>query len=139
MTAGPWTAKAAARVTPSSRGGRFQAPLTVVSTVPELEAADLTGRIVLLRGEIAREQLMPKNFPFYHPPAHQRIYALLEARAPTAIVASTTRNPELAGALYPFPLIEDGDFDIPSVFMTDVEGGRLAATDGRPASLARVV
>ena len=29
--------------------------------------------------------------------------------------------------MYPFPLIEDGDFDIPSVYMTNVEGDRLAA------------
>ena len=38
----------------------------------------------------------------------------------------TDRNPELVGALYPFPLFEDGDFDIPSVFMTGDEGLRLA-------------
>lgn len=36
----------------------------------------------------------------------------------------------MMGALYPFPLFEDGDFDIPSVYMTDVEGERLAAYAG---------
>ena len=33
----------------------------------------------------------------------------------------------MAGGVYPFPLIEDGDFSIPSVFMKDVEGKRLLA------------
>jgi aminopeptidase YwaD len=32
--------------------------------------------------------------------------------------------------VYPFPLIEDGDFDIPSVYMTDREGDRLATHAG---------
>jgi aminopeptidase YwaD len=41
----------------------------------------------------------------------------------------------MAGAMYPFPLIEDGDFDIPSVYMTDEAGERLARHAGREASL----
>jgi aminopeptidase YwaD len=78
---------------------------------------------------------MPKNFPFYNPESHQRIIALLEQKRPQAIIAATTRNPQLAGAVYPFPLIEDGDFDIPSVYIKDVEGERLAAHAGREVSL----
>jgi aminopeptidase YwaD len=120
---------------PYSLGGAARAPLAVVSTVEELEAAPLSGRIALLRGEIAREQLMPKNFTFYNPDEHKRIVRALEAAQPLAIVAATGRNPELAGAVYPFPLIEDGDFDIPSAYMTDVEGERLAAHAGREVRL----
>jgi aminopeptidase YwaD len=41
----------------------------------------------------------------------------------------------MAGAVYPFPLIEDGDFDIPSVYMTEEEGNRLAACEGMEVSL----
>jgi aminopeptidase YwaD len=78
---------------------------------------------------------MPVNFPFYNPEEHQRILALLRAKRPLAIVAATSRNPELAGAVYPFPLIEDGDFDIPSVYMTEEEGVRLAAHAGATVSL----
>jgi aminopeptidase YwaD len=69
---------------------------------------------------------MPKNFQFYNPEHHQHIVRLLEEKAPAAIVAATSVNPGIAGALYPFPLIEDGDFDIPSVYMKDVDGERLA-------------
>jgi aminopeptidase YwaD len=50
-------------------------------------------------------------------------------------VAATGRNPELAGGMYPFPLIEDGDFDIPSVYMTEEEGKRLAKLAGQEVAL----
>ncbi|MCI0478861.1 MAG: hypothetical protein L0Y55_21675, partial [Anaerolineales bacterium] len=107
-----------ALASPYSLGCRVTAPLVVVSTIQDLESAELFGKVVLLRGEIAKEQLMPKNFSFYNPDEHKRIVALLETKKPRAIIAATTHNPDLVGAMYPFPLIEDGDFDIPSVFMT---------------------
>jgi aminopeptidase YwaD len=123
------------QVSPFSPGGACRAPVEVISTVEELEATSLTDRIVLLRGEIAREQLMPKEFTFYNPDEHKRTVRALESARPLAIVAATGRNPEMAGAAYPFPLIEDGDFDIPSVYMKDVEGERLAALAGKEAVL----
>lgn len=120
---------------PYTLGCQARAPLAVVSTVDELEDAVLTGSILLLRGEIAKEQLMPKNFPFYNPDEHKHIIRLLETKAPQAIIAATTRDPQMVGAMYPFPLFEDGDFDIPSVYMTDVEGDRLASYTGELVSL----
>ena len=115
---------------PYSLGGDFKAPLAVVTSVEELEASDLVGKIVLLKGEIAKEQLMPKEFTFFNPDEHKRIYTLLEQKNPLAIIAATSKNRDLAAALYPFPLIEDGDFDIPSVYMKDVDGERLAEQAG---------
>jgi aminopeptidase YwaD len=120
---------------PFSLGCRVQAPLAVVSTEEALEAVEARGKILLLHGALAKEQLMPKNFPFYNPEHHQRIVGLLEEKAPFAIVAATSRNPELAGGIYPFPLIEDGDFDIPSVYMTEEEGRRLARHAGQEVKL----
>ncbi|MFC1478755.1 M28 family metallopeptidase [Candidatus Margulisiibacteriota bacterium] len=112
-------------VSPYSLPCDISAPLTRISSIPELENADIRGKIVLLHKEIAKEQIMPKSFVFYNPAEHKKIVSLLEAKQPLAIIAATTRNPELAGALYPFPLFEDGDFDIPSVFMTDEESVHL--------------
>ena len=117
---------------PSYRG---QASLVVVSTVEELASADICDKILLLRGEIAREQLMPKNFPFYNPDEHKRIVSLLETKRPLAILTATGRNPESAGAVYPFPMIEDGDFDIPTAYMTEEEGARLASYADEAATL----
>lgn len=122
-------------VSPYTLGCSVRAPLTVISTLDALESADLAQTIVLLRGEIAREPLMPKRFPFYNPERHQRIVHLLETQRPQAILAATSRNPELAGAVYPFPLIEDGDIDIPSVYMTEGTGTRLARHAGEVAEL----
>jgi aminopeptidase YwaD len=111
------------------------APLVVLNTVEELEAADLEGKIALLRGDLAREQLAPKNFPWWNPDEHKRIIAALERGKPAAILAATSRNPQIAGAVYPFPLIEDGDFDIPSAYMTEEEGQKLAVYAGREVNL----
>jgi aminopeptidase YwaD len=101
----------------------------------ELERSNIAGVLLLLHGDIAREQLMPKNFVFYNPVEHQRIISLLEKGGPKAIICATSRNPSLAGGVYPFPLIEDGDFDIPSVYMTQEEGERLLPYAGTTLSL----
>lgn len=111
------------------------APLKIVSTMKELEHVEAEGDILLVQGELAKEQLMPKNFVFYNPEHHKQIIHLLEKKNPAAIVAATSRDPGLAGGMYPFPLIEDGDFDIPSVYMKDVDGESLAKHEGESVSL----
>jgi len=123
------------RVSPYSLRCYAEGPIVVVENIDELEAVDAKGRLLLVRGELGEEQLMPKNFPFYNPEEHKRIIGLLEAKDPLAVIAATSRNPELAGSISPFPLIEDGDFDIPSVYIGEEEGVRLARHAGRVGSL----
>jgi aminopeptidase YwaD len=118
-------------VSPYSLGCQAEGQLLSVSTIEELEKANINKKILILHGEIAKEQLMPKNFVFYNPEQHQRIISLLEKGAPLAIICATSRNPSLAGGVYPFPLIEDGDFDIPSVFMTEDEASKLLTNVGK--------
>lgn len=122
-------------VSPYSLGCTVQAPLSRASCLEELEQWDISGTIVFLHGEIAKEQLMPKNFVFFNPEGHQRIIALLERKQPVAIIAATGRNAALAGGVYPFPLIEDGDFNIPSVYMTEEEGKKLLSYIGQSVIL----
>ncbi len=122
-------------VSPYAPGCHVRAELTAVSNIEELERAEPGGKILLLYGKIAEEQLMPKNFVFYNPEEHQRIIALLEEKKPAAIISATGRNAALAGGVYPFPLIEDGDFEIPSVYMTEEEGRRLFPYIGKPVIL----
>jgi len=117
-------------VSPYSLGCDVLADLIVVSTVEELESTNCEGKILLMRGAICSEQLMPKGFVFYNPEHHRRTIALLESRKPAAIITATERKPEQVGALYPFPLIVDGDFDIPSVYCRDTVGDVLAAMQG---------
>lgn len=118
------------KISPYSPGCGAAAELVTVTTVEELEQCSCGGKILLMAGPICAEQLMPRNFTFYNPEEHKRIYALLEEKKPAAIVTATTRKPELVGALYPFPLIEDGDFNIPSVYCTERTGERIAERTG---------
>lgn len=124
-----------AQPSPYALGCDVHAPLLVITTLAELEATPIQGRIVLLRGEITREPLMPRHFVFYNPEEHQHIYQVLEHGQPAAIITATGRSPEMAGAIYPFPVFEDGDFDIPSVYLTDVQGEEIAQHAGREAHL----
>ena len=117
-------------MSPYSPGCDVTAELVGVSTVEELERVACQGRILLMRGGVCSEQLMPKLFPFYNPEHHQRIVALLEAAKPEAIITATGANPDQVGALDPFPLIVDGDFDIPSVYCRESVGEELAQQQG---------
>jgi aminopeptidase YwaD len=120
---------------PYSLGCHVRAPLVLASGLSELETADLMERIVLLHGDLAKEQLLPKKFPFYQAEDHRRIIARLESARPRAVIAATSRDPAMAGAVSPFPLVEDGEFDIPSVYLTEANGARLAAQAGSVVEL----
>jgi aminopeptidase YwaD len=112
---------------PFSTGCDVTARLVAASTVAELKKSRCRGKILLVRGELCAGHLMPKNYPFYNPDRHKEIIALLEKKRPAAIVAATGKDPALMGAIYPYPLIEDADFDIPSAYCTDVTGEAIAA------------
>lgn len=120
---------------PYSLGCQVEAPLVAASSLDALAALDIGGKLLLIHGELAKEQLMPRDYPFYYPEEHKRLHQMLDQKAPLAILTATGRNPSLAGGVYPFPMIEDGNFDIPSVYLTDVEGQRLVAYAGQIASL----
>jgi len=121
---------------PLTLGCECEAEMVQAQTVTELEELACTDRILLLHEEIAKEQLMPKGFEFYNPEEHQHIIQLLEQKQPAAILSATSKNPDLAGAIYPFPMIVDGDFDIPSAYMKDIQGEELLPFCGQKASLA---
>ncbi len=117
-------------ISPYSLGCDVLAELIAVSTLRELESTSCECKILLMRGAICSEQLMPKNFVFYNPEHHQKLIALLESRKPAGIITATERNPDQVGALYPYPLIVDGDFDIPSVYCRGSVGEELASLQG---------
>ena len=113
-------------ISPYSLGCDITAELIVVSSVEELENCQCEGKILLMKGAICSEQLMPKNFVFYNPDHHKRIYFLLEEKKPAGIITASEKKPELVGALYPFPLIVDGDFNIPNVYCKDTIGEKIS-------------
>ena len=112
------------------------AELVDCSTSEEPEGEETLDRIVLLHGEAAAEQITPKGFTFYNPDSHRRLIALLDARQPAALIGSTGRCPGTSGGVYPVPLFEDGDFDIPSVTIKVVDEEQLRRHLGAVARLA---
>jgi len=114
-----------AEIGPYSLPCDIQSTFATASSIEELETKNFSGKIAILHGDLCQEQLMAKNFTFYNPDHHKKIISLLEQKNPQAVVAITGKNPELAGAVYPFPLIEDGDFNIPVANLTIEEGERL--------------
>jgi aminopeptidase YwaD len=85
------------------------APLVPVSTLAELETADLTGKIGLLYGDLTKAPLAPKAW-FLKSERDVRIVELLEQKAPAALI---TVQAVIAGDLV--GVIEDAEFNIPSV------------------------
>lgn len=120
---------------PYSLGCSVTAELARASSISELEIGDFKGKILFVHGSLAKEQLMPKNFVFYNPEEHQKIVSLLEKSGARALICATGKNGAIAGGVYPFPLIEDGDFNVPSVYMTEDNGGHLLQFVGKQVSL----
>ncbi|QBF33388.1 M28 family peptidase [Thalassococcus sp. S3] len=116
---------------PYARSVDATARLEAASTVDELERIEAKGAFVLLHGALAAQPLMPKNFPFFTIDKQQRIINLLERSGAAAII---TAAPSQSGRP-PTPLIEDGDFDVPSVYMTVKESDRLLSFTGHRLDL----
>lgn len=90
--------------------GRRQ--LVLARTIDELRCIDCRGAILMLAGDITKDPLSPKNYPFYYPAEHRDLIALLEEKGPAAIVAVTGATP--LNGKDPFPFFEDGNFLVPS-------------------------
>lgn len=108
----------------------------VISRFDELKKADICGKILVMTNELTKEQIMPKNFVFYNPKEHKQLISLLEEKKPKAIICITGEGEGVSGGLYPFPVFEDGDFDIPSVYMKDVDGEKLIEFTGQKIALS---
>jgi aminopeptidase YwaD len=124
-----------AQVGPYSEALDARAVLSAASSVEQLESEAIGGTFVLLHGDLAKSQIMPRNFTFYNPESHRRIIRALDDFAPAAVVAATGRDPQMVGSQYPFPLFEDGDLGLPSAYLTDRDGARLLDRVGQEVRL----
>ena len=104
--------KVALQVSPYSLPFAGTRKAVVVRNLEELERVECEGKILFLTEDLAQETLQPKNYPFYYPDEHKAIIDCLEAKKPCAIIA-VTGEASMSG-LRPFPVIEDGNFHIPS-------------------------
>ena len=100
-----------------------------VASTQQLKRTKCKDKIVFLRGEIAKEPLMPLEYPFYFPDAHREIYALLNEREPAAVVAVTGKNP-ISGQS-PFPLFNDAGLKIPNAYLDEAAMEQILAAKGK--------
>jgi len=109
---------------PYSPAADVTAPVVAAAGYDELAATDVTGRIAVLHGALTAEALFPRNYPFFTVEEHVRLIDLLLARRPAAVVMASP------AAENPAPLIEDGDFALPSVTVTAGVGEALRQATG---------
>ena len=94
-------------------------PVKSFSTIEELKSLNGFNGILILKNDLAKESIFPKNFPFYFPDEHREIYETLEKIQPKGIVAVTGKDP--SSGLNPFPLFEDVNMEIPAAFVSSLE------------------
>jgi aminopeptidase YwaD len=104
-----------------------EAEYLCIDTVDALQKVVLSGKIAVLYGDLCKETLMPKNFDFYNPDEHKLIIALLEEKAPIAIITVITNNDHI---------IQDGDFNIPCAVVSDKTLDTFLRSVGRKAKLS---
>lgn len=102
-------------VSPHSPSCAVQAQAVPVGTTHELSEASLSGAIAVLYGDLAKEPLMPRNFPFYQHPESIEILRLLDEKDPLAVIFISP-GPDAV------PVLVDGDFLIPSATIAADEG-----------------
>ena len=91
------------------------APGVAMKTMAELEAADLSGRVGILHGDLTRAPLGCKSW-FLTSERDHRIIRLLEEKEPAALIAVQPRPGDLDR------LIEDWEFSIPSATVNAYTG-----------------
>jgi aminopeptidase YwaD len=95
-------------------------PVAAVESVAELREREVAGSLLVIRGPLAQEPFMPRDFPFYFPDEHREFLDLLLEKRPAGLLALTGKHP-LCG-LSPYPLFEDGNLGIPNAYASDPEG-----------------
>lgn len=115
---------------PFSPPAEGEGRLVVIRSLDDLAQLDAGGAVLLLIGEIAETQFTPRDYPFYTDAGHTAIVDALEGARPLAVLAATGAS-AMTGAMSPFPLFEDAGFRVPSAYMTEIEGARLARRVGQ--------
>ena len=93
-------------------------PAKSLSNVSELRSVNRFSGILIFKDDLAKETIMPKNYPFYFPDEHRDIYDLIETIQPRGIIAITGKD--TSSGMNPFPLFEDANMLIPTAFVQNI-------------------
>ena len=115
------------QASPFSQPFEGSGKLVFAKSLEELETANCQNCILVVGGELVTTPLQPKEYPFYYPDEHKYLIELFERKRPAAIIAATGKH-VLCG-LHPFPLFEDGNFLIPSAYVTEAMFEELQGND----------
>lgn len=105
------------------------AATVALGTPAELAAAELTGRIAVLYGELSKGHGYGARSAYYFPEEHQQVVRLLEEKRPAALICASS----LLGCRE--RLIRDWDFPLPSATVSAEVGQKLLQGSGQPAHL----
>jgi len=94
------------------------APLAFAGTLPELEQASVTGKLLLLYGGLARAPLSPKSW-FLKDERDEAVIQALEKGQPAALLAPPTATD------YYGQLTEDWELDLPAATISPAAARRL--------------
>lgn len=107
------------------------APALAAGTLAELEAADLTGHIAILYGDLTKGHGLSCRQAFYFPDRDRQIMELLQAKGPAAVITVHSRIGSLER------LIRDWEFPIPSATVP-AEVGRTLLCYENPSLHLRI-
>lgn len=119
---------------PFSVGFEGEGELVIIGSRAALKEAELKEKIVVLCEEITRQAVQPKNYPFYYPDEDKELIELLEEKGPKAILTCTGQS--MLCGLNPFPVFSDGNFLIPSAYLSE---NHLEALQELSGEIVRVV
>ena len=94
--------------------------LKYVSTLNELQNIKEYYGILVFNNELSKNSIFPKNFPFYFPDEDKTMYEKIEKINPKGIIAISGQDP--VSGLNPFPIFEDVNFEIPTAYVSSLEG-----------------
>ena len=109
------------------------APLVSASFLAELHTLDCAGKILVLLGELSKEQLQPKDYLFYFPDEHRELISLLEDKHPAALICVCGKS-EMCG-MEPFNMFNDGKFLIPSAYTDAAHYNALSQAVGSTVTI----
>ena len=102
-------------------------PIVVSNTIEDLDSRELAGKVLVLHGGLSAEPWLPRHFHFFSIKDQLRLIDRLEHERPLAVITVSPRNEHVR------PIIEDGDFSVPSVTVGAQTGARLIDAENQMA------
>lgn len=109
----------------------------VIESLEALQTEDLKDKIIILCGEAAKNPIQPKDYPFYYPDEDKAVILRLESQKPKAIIAMTGQS-KVSG-MNPFPMFIDGNFTIPSAYMSESKWEQVKDLVGQNTSISLTI